>query len=110
MIGLLLDQMFPVEAAARLREEHGCDAVHVLEIGLVGASDAAIASSARAGGRAVVTENVVDFAAEADKVLVFVLKQNLPAGGGQAPALAAVLARWAKANPDPYRGHHWPRI
>jgi hypothetical protein len=40
-------------------------------------------------------ENVADFAAERDVVLVFVfvLKKNLPAGGGQAVALAKVLDR-----------------
>jgi hypothetical protein len=59
-------------------------------------------------GRAVVTENVVDFAAERDLVLVFVLKKNLPAGGEQAAALAKVLDRWAQEHPDPYLGPHWP--
>jgi hypothetical protein len=39
-----------------------------------------------------VTENVADFAAERDLVLVFVLKKNLPAGGAQAAGLAAVVA------------------
>ncbi len=63
---------------------------------------------ARAEGRAVVTENVADFAAERDVVLVFVLKKNLPAGGVQAAALAKVLDRWAEDHPDPYLGHHWP--
>jgi len=41
-------------------------------------------------------------------VLVFVLKKNLPAGGGQAAALAKVLDRWAQYHPDPYLGPHWP--
>ena len=53
-------------------------------------------------------ENVADFAAERDLVLVFVLKKNLPAGGGQAAALAKVLDRWAQEHPDPYLGPHWP--
>jgi Domain of unknown function (DUF5615) len=110
VIGLLLDEMFPVEAAIRLREEHGCDAVHVAEIGLLATADDQIATHARSDGRAVVTENVVDFAAEVDTVLVFVLKKNLPAGKGQAAALAAVLDRWVRANDNPYRGHHWPDI
>ena len=64
---------------------------------------------ARGEGRAIVTENVADFAAERDVVLVFVLKKNLPAGGGQAAALAKVLDRWAQEHPDPYLGAHWPR-
>jgi hypothetical protein len=55
-----------------------------------------------------VTENVVDFASERDVVLVFVVKKNLPAGGGQAAALAKVLDRWAQEHSDPYLGPHWP--
>jgi predicted nucleic acid-binding protein len=42
------------------------------------AEDAQVAAVARGEGRAVVTENVADFAAERDAVLVFVLKKNLP--------------------------------
>lgn len=110
MIGLLLDEMFPVEAAVRLREKRDRDAVHVWDVGLIATADARIADFARADDRAVVTENVADFAAEADLVLVFVLMKNLPTGSSQAAALAAVLARWADANPDPYRGHHWPTV
>jgi uncharacterized protein DUF5615 len=109
VIGLLLDEMYPMEAAVQLREEHGCDALHVSEVGLAATADATIAGYARADGRAVVTENVVDFSAEADTVVVFVLKKKLPVGGRQAAALAAVLAEWVKADPDPYRGQHWPR-
>lgn len=110
MIGFLLDEMFPVDAAVLLREEHDCDAVHVSEVGLNATADARIARFAKSDNRAIVTENVVDFAAEADIVLVFVLKKNLPAGGGQAAALAGVLAGWIGRNPDPYRGHHWPSV
>jgi hypothetical protein len=40
--------------------------------------------------------------------LVFILKRNLPAGGGQAAALARILDRRAEDHPDPYLGHHWP--
>ena len=71
--------------------------------------DTTIARHARAEGRAVVTENVADFADEQDLVLVVVLKKNLPSGGAQAAALADVLDRWIDANPDPYVGHHWPK-
>lgn len=35
---------------------------------------------------------------------VFVAKRKLPAGGGQAAALADLLYRWAEHNPDPYVG------
>jgi hypothetical protein len=105
----LIDEMFPVAAAEVLRDTCGQDAVHVTEAGLKAADDAQVAATARAEGRAVVTENVADFAAERDVVLVFVLKRNLPAGGGQAAALAKVLDRWTQDFPDPYLGHHWPR-
>ena len=98
-----------LNCAVLLREKYGHDAVHVSEAGLRPAEDAQVAATARAEGRAVVTGNVADFAAERDVVLVFVLKRNLPAGGGQAAALAAVLDRWAHDHPDPYLGPHWPR-
>jgi hypothetical protein len=86
------------------------DAVHVIEIGLRAVEDAQVAAVARSEGRAVVTENVADFAAERDLVLVFVLKRNLPAGGAQATALAEALDDWAHANPDAYLGPHWPPL
>ena len=108
MTGFLIDEMFPAATAALLRETYGRDAVHVAEIGLRAAEDTHVAAVARGEGRAVVTENVVDFAAERDLVLIFVLKKNLPAGGGQAAALAKVLDRWAQEHPDPYLGPHWP--
>jgi hypothetical protein len=105
----LIDEMYPAAAASLLRDKYGHDAVHVTETGLRGATDAQVAAAARADRRAVVTENVADYAAERDVVLVFILKRNLPAGGGQAAALAAVLDRWAHETPDPYLGPHRPR-
>jgi hypothetical protein len=84
--------------------------IFVAEAGLQATEDTQVAAAARAQGRAVVTENVADFAAERDVVLVFVLKRNLPAGGGQAAALAKALDRWAHANPNPYIGTHWPPV
>jgi Domain of unknown function (DUF5615) len=104
----LIDEMFPIAAAVILRDTYGRDAVHVAEAGLRAAEDAHVAAVARGEGRAVVTENVGDFAAERDVVMVFVLRKNLPAGGGQAAALAKVLDRWAQDHPDPYLGAHWP--
>jgi len=106
----LIDEMFPAAVALLLRETYSYDAVHVTEIGLRAADDAQMAAAARAQGRAVVTENVADFAAERDVVLVFVLKKNLPAGGGQAAALAKSLDHWAQAHPEPYLGPHWPSV
>lgn len=78
------------------------------EAGLRAAEDAQVAATARAEGRAVVTENVADFAAERDVVVVFVLKKNLQAGGAQAAVLAKILDRWAQDFPEPNLGHHWP--
>lgn len=104
----LLDEMFPPAAAELLRERHGHDAVHVAEIGLRGTDDTHVAATARPQDRAMVTENVADFAREDDLVVVFVRKRSLPAGGAQASALAEVLDRWAAAHPAPYRGSHWP--
>jgi hypothetical protein len=106
----LIDEMFPPVVAGLLRETYGHDAVHVVEVGLRAVEDAQVAAVARSQGRAVVTENVADFAAERDLVLVFVLKRNLPAGGAQATALAKALDDWASANPDPYLGPHWPSL
>jgi hypothetical protein len=60
-------------------------------------------------GRAMVTENVADFADEEGLVPVVVLKKYLPSGGAQAAALADVSDRWIEANPEPYVGHHWPK-
>ncbi len=108
MIGFLIDEMFPSATAGLLRDKHGRHAMHAAEAGLRGASDEQIAAAARAEGRAVVTENVADFSAERDFVLVFVPKRNLPAGSAQAPALAALLDRWAQGCPEPYLGAHWP--
>ena len=110
MTAFLVDEMFPPAVAALLREKYGHDAVHVCEAGLAGAEDAQVAAAARAEGRAVVTENVADFAAERDVVLPFILKKHLPAGGAQAAALAAVLDRWEGEHPEPYLGADWPRI
>lgn len=109
MTSFLIDEMFQAAAAELLRDTYGQDAVHVGEVGLRAADDAQVAAAARAESRAVVTENVSDFAAERDIVLVFVLKRNLPSGGGQAAALARILDRWTQDFPDPYLGHHWPK-
>ncbi len=104
----LLDEMFPQTATTLLRDAFDHDAKHVGEVGLSGADDAAVATFARSEHRAVVTENVADYAPEPDLVLVCVLQRNLPSGGAQAQALAELLDRWATDNADPYLGQHWP--
>jgi hypothetical protein len=106
----LVDEGFQMVTAVILRETYGHAALHVAEVGLRGPDDAQVAAAARADGWALVTENVIDFAAERDVTLVFVLKKNLPAGGGQAAALAKVLDRWAQEHPYPYVGVHWPAV
>ena len=108
MTAFLIDEMVPPAAAELLRDSYRRDAVHVCEIGLHAAEDAQVAATARAQGRAVVTENVADFASERDVILIFIVKRKLPAGGAQAPALAKALDGWARANPEPYLGPHWP--
>ena len=110
MTAFLIDEMFPPAVAAILREKYGRDAAHVAEVGLQAADDARVAAAGRAEGRAVVTENVADYAAERDLILVFALKRNLPPGGAQAAALAKALDRWAHDQPDPYLGHHCPPL
>lgn len=111
MIGFLIDEMFPPAVATVLRETCGRDAMHVSEAGLRGADDSQVADTARSESRAVVTENVSDFAAELNVVVVFVLQKNLPAGGGQAAALAAAVDGWAHDQPDDsYLGPHWPEV
>lgn len=106
---LLLDAMWPPAAAQHLRDELAHDAVHVSEVGLRAVADSEVATTARSEQRALVTENVADFAVERDLVVVCVLKRNLPDGTAQAPALASLLHRWARANPTPYLGQHWPK-
>jgi hypothetical protein len=107
-VKLLLDEMFLRDAARRLRDDFGHDAVHVDELGLGGAEDQHVAAVARAEARAMVTENVADYAGEQDLVIVCVLKRNLPSGGAQANALATLLDRWVQDHPRPYLGQHWP--
>ncbi|HSR86023.1 MAG TPA: DUF5615 family PIN-like protein [Streptosporangiaceae bacterium] len=53
-------------AAASLRGKYGHDAVHGTENGLRGAPDTQVAATARAEGRADVTENVTDFAGSSE--------------------------------------------
>jgi hypothetical protein len=103
----LIDEMFPPATAAILRDSFH-HAVHVGEVGLLATADSQVAAVARAEKRAVVTENVADYAAERDVILIFILKRNLPSGGAQAPALAKCLDSWSQANPDLYIGPHWP--
>lgn len=46
MTSFLIDEMFPVAAAEKLRDAYGQDAVHVAEVGLRAADDAQVAATA----------------------------------------------------------------
>lgn len=102
----LVDEMFP-SAVGALLVARGHDAVHVRDLGLDARPGTEVAAAAVREARALVTENVKDFADERDLVLVCVLKSRLPSGG-MANRLAELLDGWARANPDPYLGPHWP--
>ncbi|WP_419946182.1 DUF5615 family PIN-like protein [Candidatus Poriferisodalis sp.] len=114
----IIDEMFPPAAAGELRRL-GHDAVAVAGAELAGASDEFLYETAVAQGRIVVTENVRDFiglqaerlqAGQPAIAVACVLKRHLPRGSAAlAPALALRLDTWAKANPDPVAGPHWPR-
>lgn len=97
----LLDEMYPPQAAVVLREQHGHDAVHVVQVGLGATDDAVIAAVARAERRAMVTENVADFAGERDLVLVFVPKAKLPPGGVRLPFWPACSTAGPAPPPTP---------
>lgn len=103
----LIDEMFPARTCAHLAE-HGHDAVHVRGIGVDTRPDREVAAAAARESRVLVTENVKDFAAEHDLVIVCVLKPHLPQRGMGAH-LAVVLDHWAALHPEPYVGLHWPK-
>lgn len=98
MTAFLVDEMFPPTAPALLREKYGLPrSTSARRASLV--PKMLSSPRLRAEGRAVVTQNVADFAVERDVVLFFILKKNLPAGGAQTAALAAVLDRWGARAP-----------
>jgi hypothetical protein len=101
----LIDEMFPPGLCQRLKKR-GHDAVHVKDRGVDARPDTEVAIAAAREHRVLVTENVKDFAAERDIVIVCVLKPRLPQQGME-KHLAVMLDRWATANPDPYVGLHW---
>jgi Domain of unknown function (DUF5615) len=103
----LIDEMFPPDTCNELATlSH--DAVHVRDRGVDARPDPEVAAVAVREGRVLVAENVKDFAAEHDIVILCVLKSRLPSRG-MAARLARMLEAWASANPDPYVGVHWPK-
>jgi predicted nuclease of predicted toxin-antitoxin system len=105
-VRFLIDEMFP-SRTCELLAERGHDAAHVRDRGVNARPDNEVAPVAIRESRALVTENVKDFAAQQDLAVVCVLKSCLPTSG-MAEHLARLLDRWATANPDPYLGLHWP--
>lgn len=102
----LIDEMFPPKTCTLLAQR-GHDAVHVRDRGVDARPDREVAAVAARENRALVTENVKDFATERDLAIVCVLKSRLPTKG-MAQRLADLLDTWATANPQPYLGLHWP--
>ncbi|HZQ30241.1 MAG TPA: DUF5615 family PIN-like protein [Mycobacterium sp.] len=102
----LIDEMFAATTCDLLTKRNH-DAVHVRDRGVNARPDREVAAVAASEGRVLVTENVEDFAAARDVVVVCLLKSRLPASG-MAEHLARLLDRWATENPYPYLGLHWP--
>lgn len=95
----------------------GHDALSVMGADLTETADEVVYGAAIEQDRTMVTENFADFAVIVEARLareepcvpvVFVRKRDFPRGGGLAAHLARHLDRWAKANPTPYTGLHWP--
>lgn len=103
----LIDEMFPRRTCGRLTDL-GHDAVHVRDRGVDARPDREVVAVATHERRTLATENVKDFAAERDVVIVSVLKSRLPAEG-MSEHLADLLDRWASSHPNPYVGLHWPK-
>lgn len=104
----LVDEMFPPNSC-RYLVDFGHDAIHVRDRGVDARPDVEVATVAAHERRVLVTENVKDFAAEHDIVIVCVLKARLRQRG-MAQRLAEVLDKWTAANPSPYLGLHWPDV
>ncbi|MEX2555087.1 MAG: DUF5615 family PIN-like protein [Actinomycetota bacterium] len=112
----LLDEMLPPQAAQEL-VRRGHDAVTVGDVELAGRPDDEVFDYAVADRRLLVTENVADYATMLAQRLsqnrpcvpvLFVLKSSFPRRGSLARNLAVRLDEWARENPNPYIGAHWP--
>lgn len=112
----LIDEMLPPGLESLLCEV-GHDAVSVSSLDMRGASDVEVFELAVSQARVVVTENFADFArmmqqrharSEPCTPVAFVRKPDRGASGSLAVRLAERLHAWAKDNPDPYVGLHWP--
>ncbi len=81
----LIDEMFPPETCLRL-VERGHDAVGVRDLGVNARPDREVAAAAVREGRALVTDNVKDFAAEHDVIVVRAEVALAAARNGRAPS------------------------
>ena len=108
--------MYPPSAAVELGRL-GHDAFSVAGSALAGSDDEHLYELAAGEGRVIVTENFADFASLVTRslerstprgVVAFVRKSDLPSGTALGAALARRLDAWAKANPSPPPGTHWP--
>ena len=84
---LLVDEMYPPALAEGLQAV-GIDAVTVADLGLSGSSDAEVFRAAVASGRAVLTENVGDFAR--------IAAEHSTAGGHHHGVLIALSSRFSR--------------
>lgn len=105
------------KVTARELEQLGHDAISVLDVNLAGVEDGTVFDFAVSQQRVVVTENFADFAALLEQhqraeepcvPVVFVRKDSFPSRGALPARLARHLDRWARENPEPYEGFHWP--
>ena len=112
----LLDEMLPARAAELLRDV-GEDAVSVVDIGLTATADDTVYEWAVHERRLVVTENFADYATLLRErqvegrecvPIVFVRRGRLPGRGALPQRLTNKLVAWARANPEPVVGLHWP--
>lgn len=106
---LLLDEQYSAEIAAQLRS-HGYDVASVQDLGLVGVSDTALLEAAAAEQRALVTNNVRDFAPLAVRWaaeghdhygLIFTSDHSLPRSRKTIGRFVDALRRLSDAEPAP---------
>lgn len=84
---ILVDEMYPASAAEALRAI-GIEATTVAALGMAGASDAEVFGPASAGGYAILTENVGDFAR--------IAAEHSTAGGPHPGLLIALSSRFSR--------------
>ena len=101
----LIDAMLP-PSTADLLIARGHDATTPTLLGAHNLADDVLVRLAAAKGRVIVTENAADFAGTTECPVLFVRKVWWPTGS-LPERLAAALARWAEANPEPGSWPHW---